>query len=69
MKPSEHERLIIKKILNKNEIYLKEFEITKGKISFDSAPNTNMKLLKVIKTGHSNPYLYGDIHIHGIKKN
>jgi hypothetical protein len=68
IKPSEHERLIIKKILNKNEIYLKELEIVKGEISYSSAPNTNMKLLKVIKTGHSNPYLYGDIHIHGIKK-
>mgnify|MGYP005993231827 FL=1 len=69
MKPSEHERLIIKKILNKNEIYLKELEILKGEISYNSAPNTNMKLLKVIKTGHSNPYLYGDIHIHGTKNN
>ena len=68
MKPSEHERLIIEKILNKNEIYLKELEIVKGEISYRTAPNTNMKLLKVIKSGHNNPYLYGDIHIHGIKK-
>ena len=66
--PSAYKRVIIEKILTKNEIYLKELEINKGEISYRTAPNTNMKLLKVIKSGHNNPYLYGDVHIHGIKK-
>jgi len=69
IKPSKHQRIIVEKILNQNEIYLKELEIIKGDaITYSTAPNTNMKLLRVITNGHGNPYLYGDIHIHGKKK-
>lgn len=68
MKPDEYQRIIVEKKLNKNEIYLKELEIIKSIYSYNSAPDTNMELLKVFKSPHGNPYMYGDIHIHGRKK-
>ena len=62
IKPKEYQRVIIEKRLNHDEIYIKEKDITRSEI------NTNMKLLKVIKNGHSNPWMYGDPHLHSIKQ-
>ena len=69
MNPKEYHRIMVERKLKKNEIYLKEFEIIKSdEIGFANAPHTNMKLIKVFKTGHDNPHMYGDIHIHSRKK-
>ena len=69
MKPNEYQRIIVEKKLNENEIYLKEFEIVKGNIdNLVTSTTTNMKLLKVFVNAHGNPNMYGDIHLHGMKK-
>ena len=67
MKPKKYQRVMVEKKINQDEIYLKESTIIKGDYSYKSAPNKNMELLKIIYTGHDNPYMYGNIHIHGKK--
>ena len=68
IKPDEYHRIIVEKKLNEGEFYFKELEIKKDYYSYNSAPNTNMELIRIFKSGHGNPYMYGDIHLHSKKK-